>query len=251
MNHKKEEIWRYLTGEMTTDEKLHFGRLIASDSLLYAELEKEKNLYEFLQTREEKTKALSNLKAVHQEMILPHRAAPSAPPQSIIGSKKSPLIRWLIPIAIAATFLIGSIYLASFYQHKTPQDLYSAYFEPTTVSLVNRSEQNSVSLATIAELFNTGAYQATVASIDQLPPAEQNQDLIKYIKAISLIASGRDQQGRTLLDRLPPLYSNEVLWYKGLSYLKEGEIQKAKASLSKITPEYNRYTQVKSILKQF
>ena len=246
MNNNQEQIWRYLSGDMPLEEKQNFEQALADDNQLQQAVNQEKELLQFLENKDEKSTALKNLSDIHQESI-----AAKVPSESS-GDKKSkmqiPIIRWLIPLAIAATMAIGYFFFPS--PKITPQDIYAAHFEPSEISFSTRGVGNEVMLTKAADLFNAGSYAATVGFIEKLSEEIQSQDKIIYTKAISLIASQRNAEGRELLDKLPALYGDEASWYKALSFLQEGNSEEAATALLAISPKFNRYDSVNTILKQ-
>ncbi|MFT6807046.1 MAG: hypothetical protein ACJA01_000264 [Saprospiraceae bacterium] len=246
MNNNQEQIWRYLSGEMALEEKLNFEQVLNGNSLLQQVVNKEQELIQFLRNKDSKNAALKNLSDIHQESI-----ATKVPLERNYGGKsilQRPIIRWLIPIAIAATMAIGYFFFPV--NQVTPQDIYAAHFEPSEISFSTRGEDNEVMLTKAAGLFNAGSYDATIEFIEKLPENFQSQDKIIYTKAISLIASQRNAEGRALLDKLPALYGDEVSWYKALSFLQEGNTAEVKITLRTISPKFNRYDSVNAILEQ-
>jgi len=251
MNKNQEQIWRYLSGEMPSEEKLSFEQELDSNSALRSALNEEKELLQFLKNKEAKTSALTNLADIHQESISIHSNATAAEPT--ITTEKAPqqrraIIKWLIPAAIAATIALGYIFLPT--DSSTPQELYASHFEPSEVSFSTRGDNNEAMLAKVAQLFNAGSYDSTVGFIEKLSEDIQAQDKIRYTKAISYIATQRNAEGRNLLNELPALYGDEVGWYKALSYLQESNVTEAVTALQSISPKFNRYDSVSTLLKQ-
>lgn len=252
MNKNQELIWRYLSGEMSTQEQKEFEQELSHNSQLQESFEQEKELKRFILNKGPKTSALKNLTDVHNEFVGSTSGATGSIQEMNTkqpnSSNRNVVIRWLIPAAIAATMAIGYLFMPT--EQATPQDIYAAHFEPSEISFSTRGENSTVILSKVAELYNAGSWDSTIGLIEKLPDDVQSNDKVIYTKGISLIASQRHDEGRALLEKLPALYGDEVSWYKALSFLQENKKIEAIAALSAISPKFNRYEDVNTILEQ-
>ena len=237
---------------MSPQEKKNFEEELTQNNELQESLIKEKELKTFIVNKETKNAALKNLADVHHEFIAADVQSTNpnlnTKAEQRSSSNKNAVIRWLIPATIAATMAIGYLFMPA--EGTTPQDIYAAHFEPSEISFSTRGESSEVILSKVADLFNAGSYDSTIGLIEKLSNDVQSDDKVIYAKGVSLIASQHHEEGRALLEKLPALYGDEVSWYKALSFLKENNKKEAINALSAISPKFNRYEAVNTILRQ-
>lgn len=248
MKIEQDTIWRYLTEAMSSEERIAFDQELAINESLRTALAEERELVEYVQQKEAKAAAIGNLAEIHQEFVIRSSSQTTIPMTQPLA-KSNTIVKWLMPVAIAASVLLGVLYLPSLLQQEaTPQELYASHFDPSDISFSTRGIESEVSLVEASSSFNQEEYDEVLDKLNSLEVAGDVRDKVNYMKAISLIATGGLKEGRALLQELPTIYTNDAYWYEGLSYLKEGNISAAKATFSKISPNYNRYNKVSTIL---
>ncbi len=209
-------IESYFEGNLTTQEKLLFDKLMQTDQ-------------HFAETVsfEEKTKvaitleARENLKTILRSL------------ENKIENKRSKT--WLY-IAASVIVLLG---VSLFFMNQTPSNekLFATYFEPypnTVAPIVRNSSQKDLKSDAFAA-YELGDYQRAAQLFNTLTENSQ-EDFAPFYHAISLMMLD-EIDGATTIFKSNPWnigYQEKVDWYLSLCHLKQGRIRKAKALLSNI-----------------
>ena len=251
-----EDIWRYLTDAMDSNELEAFEIALKTDTRLQNDVAEETEMLQFVQEKDSKEAAIRVIHDVHKKMTNQAQTMSTSDPvqtKSIEGGRAT-IIKYLVPFAVAASLFLGYLYLnPNTQQVQNSTELYASYFQPKEMNAGTRSENSSEDVSEIVQLFNDQKYVETLSRIENLPAPENLDDRLDYIRAISLIASDKSDDARTVLFNLAernPIYKNDVLWYTGLSYLKEGNEEDAKITLLQIPDSYSKSVEVKKILDQ-
>lgn len=256
MQFDEQDIWRYVTGKMSTEEHSKFSSLIAENPELQSQIKDESTFVRFLEQKEAKEQAFKNLAQVHEQYTNSSKSKAEAPQSSIPAPKKktSPtIIRWIGTLALAASLILGILYIIGL--NKTspdPEILFAQSFNPSEISLSVRGSNNIEGLEEVLELYNAQNYNGALELLDGMPIPDEYEDQILYLKGISLLSADRSDAARNTFDSLiekNPNYKDDATWYKALSHLKDGDISRCISLLKALPADYTYASQAQKILK--
>lgn len=238
-----QDIIKYLDEELSKEEKNAFEKKLASDGALAKEVEALRQMKSYASEKANETKAILASKKVHES----YRS------KKIVESKNNSIIKYLLPLAVAAMVVLGIFFRQTTNDVKPSNaELYATYFTPNDLQIVNRSEDDQ-SLQEKAEAsFNSGDYlNADVYISELMQNDEQNQNL-KLHKAICLIQTDRLNDADVLLKTLlpNPLYKNEALYYFAWSKIQQQDLPKAESYLKQIGDQSYRHKQAQELLNR-
>ncbi len=169
--------------------------------------------------------------------------------QTLIQSdQQKPKSRRTLYLAIAASVLLVIGAGLAYYFMAMPQnnsDLFTAYFEPypNILAPITRSASDSP-YADVMQAYEAGQYQAAITGFDELLSKEPGNHQLLFYRGVSLLAAGQAEKAtsdfQTVIDASDPKLSTPAYWYLGLSQLKIGNTDQAKATFQKIAPAQGR-----------
>jgi tetratricopeptide (TPR) repeat protein len=82
-----------------------------------------------------------------------------------------------------------------------------------------------------------GEYASAINRWEKLLEQRPNNDTLNYFLGASSLAAGQDEKAvnylQKALESKETAFAEEAWWYLGLTWLKQGEIEKAKQALQK------------------
>ena len=255
------KIEAYLGNEMSDEEKLIFEQDIDRDEELQREVnlqreiilhlkgiyvdkvgnkdsEDNKKLKAFFNSDEGKTieKSLLEVRNLYKEKT---------------RQPKFKLWRVVAAILVLILAVAGSVN----YLTKEPTSLYAKYYNNKDLpSIIKRDAQNQ--LNEIGTLFIAKEYENCIAKIENFleKEATNNYEVYLYL-AMSYSEINQTDKGIKVLNKLldkKTLYESKALWFKGLIYLKEEEITKAKETFKELKRKFPKYktTIIEKLLKE-
>ncbi len=170
--------------------------------------------------------------------------------QLILSDQKKKTFNWGLFLKIAASVLLvaGLAGVAYYYLQRPadPEQLFLSYFEtyPNTLTQANRSESlpgdaspsgNSDKTAAAMRHYETGNFSQAAVALDTMLSSGNGTDdqrtALMFYRGVSHLQLGNVQQARTDLAEVTQsdtLLVDPATWYTGLSYLRDGDVAKAK-----------------------
>lgn len=246
MNQEKtDKIDRYLSGDMTPEERQTFEAALQQD----AELRQAVNLHEDIHqgiNYHFQTDLKNRLKLEEKEA--------SRQGQSHLGNR-----RWFtIVLGVAASFALvlgaGYWYIAS---QISPTELYYAHYQPypNIINPVERSgtaPQDQMGRAMMA--YEKGRYDVAITLFEQ-----KGNDLetpYKFYLALSLLEVGESGRTVNLLEEVvasdDETFFLPALWYQGLAYLRAKRTEEAREVFNQLLDQKNStyHPRAKEILER-
>ena len=251
MSINNDQILAYLDGTITAAERIKMEQFIQDDPQLKLDLEAFSDMNQFLKDKLEKDEALSNLKAVHQEMTQVE-GGPDLD-KSDHGLAKNGLRLLALIAGCIGLFYLGYQIInkgvGTITPSEAPELLYAAHFDPATISFTSRSDDAEGDALKIgADAFNNKDYSSAIKTFETYLDLGEVNPRVSYAYGIALVANGQGDQARKVLSQLMtshPVYKDDALWYIAMSHLSEGskehENGAARASLAGISKTSNRY----------
>lgn len=240
---ESQDILKYIDGELSEEDKSSFEAQLKLDTSLAKEVAALRQMKSYASTRADETKAILAAKKVHQ----------SFKTKETVKSKTNPVIKYLIPLAVAAMVVLGI-----FISQETSDvglsnpELYASYFTPTDLPLVNRSAEDQ-SLEEKAEFsFKIKDYLAAEAYISEIIQLKGESETLKLYKAICLMQINRQDEADVLLKSLitNPQFQTEAHYFLALLEIRELDNEAATTYLQKIDAQSSRYKEAQELLKQ-
>ncbi len=234
---KKVSIERYLDGVMSTAEEEHFEKMMAEDQEMVYELSLRKKVNEAIE--------FETLKDILDEVCKNEIHLTQKEEQRINSLYKElnkgkrriiPLHRkykkWLAAASITLLMLFGG----SMAYHLQTRDtlgnrLFDKYYEPFDETIRYALNSNSLSLA--QQKYKKGEYNNAYLLFDQLPSSIHINSEKHLFMGLSLMEMERFDEAIQNFDKVTQYETSvgvlpEMRWYRGLCYLRIGEIEKAK-----------------------
>ncbi len=255
------KIEAYLGNQMTDKEKRAFEQEIAADEELQREVNLQREIILHLKgiyvdkvgnkgsEENKKLKAFFNSeegKAIEESLLEVRNLY-----KEKARSPKFKLWRVVAAILVLILAVAGSVN----YLTKEPTSLYAKYYNNKDLpSIIKRDAQNQ--LNEIGTLFIAKEYENCIAKIESFleKEATNNYEVYLYL-AMSYTEINQTDKGIKVLDELldkKTLYENKALWFKGLIYLNEEEITKAKETFKELKRKFPKYKTaiVEKLLKE-
>jgi hypothetical protein len=228
---------------MNAQEKTSFEKELETDQSLINELLLHHEVDKAI-AKETKIKNFRHsLDAIHQEHVEPRK-------NKIINLQN----KWYWAAASITVFSGTAIYTFS-KNAQSSQKLYKNYYEVWQPGFVTRGiETESVNDAIMA-LFEQQDYQLCIEKIQNLDKEAVISPKIQLIHGCSLMELGKFNEAIKVFNYFESqdytIYTETALWYKALSYLRNDNLDLAKANLQKISDNENTYaTEAKELLKK-
>lgn len=146
------------------------------------------------------------------------------------------LAPWIAAAAIASLVLFSYLFL----KDPSPQQLYAQYYDAYSVSISTRDNTDSLGLqlALASQYYNQEEFSKAYEILREVPDLSSNARLLlmsgvchlelnqftEAINAFSTIEKIND-----------PVYKYHSIWYKAMTHLKAGDLEKAKAELQQLS----------------
>lgn len=231
---KEELIEKYISGRLTSEEKLEFDRLIETDASFREEVRFHKDLKRV--TEHDQDEAFKKQLQEYEKRV---------------GIKRRPFIA--MGVAASIVLALGSALWIVF--QKTPSEkLFAEYYEPyrNVVAPVVRGDDSEDIEARAFSAYEKGSFEEAVTNFETLLSEEENSEYRFYL-ANSYLALGHSQSALQQLVRYPSnsRFSDKIPWYRALAYLQLDDLDTAKEILQQIELRgtYN-YSKAIEILKK-
>ena len=227
----------YLSGTLSHEAQQQFNHLMATDANFKKEVEFQSNLKTVI-SKEEQEATKRALTEYENEFK-----------NSSSFNRKS----WMV--AASVIMLLGFSFLWLNSGSIDNNALFEDYFEPyrNVVQPVVRGEQNMDSKSKAFEAYENKDYQ-TALDYFNVALEEKNEAVIKLYKGITQLQLDNIEDAIVIFEELENLPNNleaQHNWYLALAYLKNNELENAKATLQKLNSRDSAFKneEVDSLLK--
>lgn len=240
-----EDYIKYLDQELTDEERSRVKALLDSNP------EAKKELDAVIAMRQYAKKKSSELNAIQASQDIYQTYKDKSIPKQQNANKG--ILRWLVPLAVAAMVLFG-IFGLGLFDTSTPsnQVLYATFFTPAELSLTVRSAGNQQLQKQAETSFNNKEYAQASEELSNLLTQNADNKKASFYKALSDIELEKYEEARQALSALSndKAYRGEALYFLGLSYLKENNILESISILSSIEQGSFRYNTAQQLLEE-
>lgn len=213
-----EQIERYLSDQMGSEEKVSFAERLSVD----ADLRK-------------KTKELKLIFISIQEKILEDRLAAfhvDIKDTIKLTPGKRNLVKFPLEILAAASIvlLLGFLTWKGFYSEPKAKQLFSDFYKPDPglVGEMGISENYAFDRAMIE--YKLGNYKSAIKSWDSLQLIHPDNDTLVYFLGSAYLGDRQAKQAEKYLYKLNAkkgTFASDAAWYLGLALLKQGKDKEA------------------------
>jgi hypothetical protein len=237
------QIEKYLDGSMSSDEKKKFEESLTQD----------KNIAADLVFHQEINEAISD-----DDIVNFRQTVKNIIDQNMIRSRpiKRPLtIAFKISLA-AAVFLFLMVGLFRILTHHDLPELYSSFYEPYKTDISTRTLEDSkkdIQLPYI--LYQNGDYEASYEILTNYLLSNSNDQSAHFYLGLNALELNRpdiaiEEFSFLEQDTLSP-FELHARWYLTLTYLKTGDLTRARKLLHQLIEEKNIYTaKAKKIIRK-
>jgi hypothetical protein len=245
MNELYDKFDRYANGQMKGPEREAFERQLAAD----AELAREWALY-----REVRGRLSVRFDREAEEAAL--KDTLSGLGDEYFGGKKegakvvllTTRRRWIAVAAAAAAVLLLLLLWAPW-----QISLYDRYARHPVAAFELKSTGEQADLVEAAQAFNAGKYGVALPLLEaalQRQGASPDPE-VQLITGICYLELGQSAPARDLFRELAggeSAFRNEATWYLALSWVKDGDMDRAVSLLRQIPPEADRFEEAQQLL---
>lgn len=256
MKDREVQIMMYLDGALNGDELVEFEKVLRSDAVLKAEVDEMKSLNEYTKKRIDLNNALSVANDIHEEYKESSTSIDNTKDTIALTDQKSVKQKWSwLTILVCIVLLLFIFYMS--YQifapdRPTSQELYASYFEPEVVSFQTKGDPSLDELIKAQIYFNNKEYDLSIEAFQSFE-SSQNMTLDhRYYYALALIGDGRHEDGRSVLVPMSESntpYTYEATYFLALSYLQQGNDEKAIEYLRSIPVSASKYNLAQEIIE--
>lgn len=255
-DHDIELAERYLDGELTPGQKQAVEERMRNDESFSALIRREQSLVNGVRYSGLR-KDLDFLKDLEATLpgIVPERpgASDSSDGPGLAGRQVF-MSRYRVPLAAAASVLLLVVAYLGLNTRRTPEELYSAYYE------VFQSPGPGITRGSTPELsvkdrayaaYDKGDYATAIDLFNQeLSVRPEVNDYVKICLGSAYLATGEPELAEGVLREVTSDPHGDMVtigkWYLALSHLKQGELEEAKSLLIGLSSTSKSSTAVKA-----
>lgn len=235
-----ETIDRYLSGDMEQTERDKFEQRLLSDAVLREQVEAYRALFKGVE--------MGSLKAKLESF---HRELPEEGKKKGGRSGKSVFMGTFARYAVAAS-VIFFILLGSWWIFNSParhEQLFANHFKPDPGLATVMSSDNDYDFYVGMVDYKREEYQKALEQWAPLLEERPGSDTLNYFMGVAYLAAGQENQAiahlKEVVENQASPFVQEAGYYLGLSYLKHGRMEEARAAFAKSSDERS-----KEILKE-
>jgi len=239
-----EDILKYLEGQLSGAEANAFKKQMSMDESLTKQVASYREMKSFAASKVAETEALLAAQAVYKKQK--EKLTSSNKPQV----KERSLLRYLIPISVAALVLLGIFFTQNITAPE--QNLYAEYFNPDDIGLVSRSDVDQSLMESAESQFNMKDFASAEVSFAKLIDQYPTQELYQFYHAISQLSNGKVDSSRAAFLSLTKneSFRNASLYYIGLSYVKQQNNVRAIEYLSQVDTKSLKYSFAQELIRK-
>lgn len=218
---KLDWIEKYLEGGLDEDQKKTIEHLLNIDAEFRGQLEDLK----LIQLAIKEVDIESQLEVFHNK---------------IDQNKRKSSVRKIHPfLKIAASisiFLLSGVGLWWFLHHNKSEDkLYAQYYKPDPGLPTVMSSSADYTFDEAMQAYKLGSYQEAALSWEKQLKTKVNNDTLNYFLGSTYLAQGKLEAAIEKFDSVlankASIFLEDASWYKGLAYVKLGQLNKAKQTI--------------------
>ena len=236
---------KFLLDQMSPEEKLQFEEALETNDELRQEFEIAKAIMGSAQLSA-KTKMKIELEQLHQK----HFGSDRSKPKLRIWRKP-----WFWAVVLITTVLIG--YMANQLRVKKeipPRVLYAQHFSPPEIELTYRGSSQEDILRQMQTSFDNNDYASFIDLANVQDSLISQTPKLQLALGIALMENGRSTDAREVFSGLEnnPFYKDQVLWYTGLLFLKDQNMEGAQSYFEQLGSGNSEFKdQAREILGQY
>lgn len=217
-----ERIERFLVGEMPEDERHSFEKEISENEALRQYVAEISIILQEVATN----KLRDAMNDFHEELVDSNTV--ESLPQSL---KRT--VWW--PWAVAASIALALCLWVFIGNQNANERLFTAYFtpDPGLVTAMGVSDQYEFDRGMVD--YKMGQYQSAIDRWEKLLQQKPENDTLNYFLGSSYLAARQGEKAiahfQTTLNAENSLFAEDAWWYLGLTWLRQGDIEKAKEAL--------------------
>lgn len=251
MKFTKEDIPRYMNGDMSPDEEAAFEKALQEDQELQELVTLQREVEAGLQLHFGTDEAREQLKATMQPLQQAYfggghkgLATAVAKPARVV-----PIRKYLAAaVAVAAVLMVGV-----WVWNPSGSNLYEKY---AFVQMDNQTERGShadsvLAAATIA--FNSNDFVVAAVDLAEVVQQQPNNTYAAFYLGVALMQTDQLIQARAIFERLirgGSAFKYDATFYEALSFLKENDKETAKDWLEKIPADAPQYAKAQELMKK-
>ena len=213
-----EQIERYLTNEMDSEERFEFDKILIGNDQLREQVEEQRILFQAI----EEGSLREKLNEFHKELEAENTKVKSIRPYKQYA------------IAASIALLIGLGYWLTMGQKSAHEKLYAAYFAPDPGLITPMSATSDYEFYRGMVDYKQGEYELAINRWDSLIKLNPENDTLNFFMGVSYLALEDPSQALPYLkkvsDSSQSIFNPEVFYYLGLAELKEGNTEAAKVA---------------------
>ncbi len=259
MEDKFLQIEKYISGELQGRELSDFEEKLKTDTNFAEELAIYKDLESSMCLEAQKRQKQKDVEATFSDLgslyFEEEKTKSIVPTNNQSVPKQGGQIRkTILGITSIAAVLFFVFLLRGFLQTpSTPQDLYSDYAIHNPIEITQMGDANNKILIEAAQTFNQKKYAESLPKFNTYLAKESDDSEIILYRGIAYLETDNLTKAIDdfrLISEGNSVYTNDALWYWGLTCLKQGKTRKALYLFSQIPQNNQRYQDVQDILRK-
>lgn len=242
-SYTEEEIALYVNGDMTGEEQQQFEQVLQRDRSLQEDVQEFRHVLTSLRTKiapDAQDQAITRTFQSLNEEYFDLSEGKVRPVRAYVG--------WASAAAVIAIILVVTLF------HPWKQnDLYREYANIEMVTVAERGNNDAGQLQQAADAFNKREFSASRTLLESIYKTQQENAMIAFYYAISLIETGSPDKAIVILSELSDgdsIFKYDARYFIALTYLKTENREACKSWLQKIPADNNRYAQAQSLLSK-
>lgn len=233
---------KYLSNQLNTDERAKVEELLSKDEDVKLRLKLLKSQKTFLKNQDAITNAKSAIQGVSEEF------RQSELNTEVKGKGK---MRYLIPLAIAATLLLG-LFIRPLITSTDTSSLFNEYYQPAQLSLLTKSDANTELKQKAQLAFNQENYQEAVGYLNALLKEDSTNEQLLFNLSIAELGANSYETSILRLQSLltHPVYGPGAHWYSALANIKLDNMENAISLLNEIPSQSSYYSSAQDLVKK-
>ncbi|MDF2187830.1 tetratricopeptide repeat protein [Paraflavitalea sp. CAU 1676] len=270
MNFTKNDIPRYLSGDMSPDEEAAFEKALQTDTelqeLLNLHREVERSLQQEWGQDEQRDQLKATMQTLRQEYFGGEQQAGAqgegkglhavqsgaSAQQGIAGPKPGKLVSFkrYVGVAIAAAAVL---IIAIFVWNPFAGNLYDKYADTQMISQVERGSHVDSVLQEATTAFNSKDFTVAAVNLAEVVQNQPDNSYALFYLGVSLLQTDQVTYARAIFEKLfkgESAFKYEACFYEALSFLKDKDKDTAKDWLEKIPADAPNYKKAQELMRK-
>jgi TolA-binding protein len=263
MNFTKNDIPRYLSGDMSPDEEAAFEKALQTDTelqeLLNLHREVERSLKQEWGQDEQRDQLKATMQTLRQEYFGGEQqtgaSQPTATQQPTAGTAapapgKLVSFKRYVGVAIAAAAVL---IVALFVWNPFAGNLYEKYADTQMISQVERGSHVDSVLQEATTAFNSKDFTVAAVNLAEVVQNQPDNSYALFYLGVSLLQTDQVTYARAIFEKLfkgESAFKYEACFYEALSFLKDKDKDTAKDWLEKIPSDAPNYKKAQELMRK-